>query len=167
MHHPKLYKTFHFEHHKSLNPTPYTAYSFNWKESMVESAYFPIVIMIVPLHPIAITNFLVQAVMINVIGHLGYEIFPKFWAKLKIFNTVTHHQMHHQTANYNFALYFTFWDRVFGTLHPNYEEVFDVVTDTDRSEQTMLDLRQLSDKIDKEKEYNKEPIESENHPRNR
>ena len=128
---------------------------------MVESAYFPIVIMIVPLHPIAITNFLVQAVMINVIGHLGYEIFPKFWVKLKIFNTVTHHQMHHQTANYNFALYFTLWDRVFGTLHPNYEEVFDVVTDTDRSEQTMLDLRQLSDKIDKEKVHNKEPIQSE------
>ena len=50
---------------------------------MVESAYFPIVIMIVPLHPIAITNFLVQAVMINVIGHLGYEISLSFGQNLK------------------------------------------------------------------------------------
>ena len=151
MHHPKLYKAFHFEHHKSLDPSPYTAYSFNWKETLVEAAFFPMIIMLVPLHPIAMASFLVQAVAINVVGHMGYEVFPKFWIKLKIFNSVTHHHMHHQTANYNFGLYFTFWDRVFGTLHPHYEEVFEIVTDTNRSEQSNLNLRKLCEKIEKEK----------------
>ena len=87
----------------------------------------------------------------NVVGHLGYEIFPKSWIKAGIANSVTHHHMHHQTATHNFTLYFSIWDRVFGTMHPEYEDVFKVVTDPERSEETMVELRDLSQKIAKEK----------------
>lgn len=33
---------------------------------------------------------------------------------------VTHHDMHHASGNSNFGLYFTWWDRMMGTEHPQY-----------------------------------------------
>ena len=39
----------------------------------------------------------------------------------KGFNTVKHHDMHHQYPLKHFSLYFTHWDRVCGTLHPRYD----------------------------------------------
>ena len=68
----------------------------------------------------------------NVIGHLGHEIFPTGWAKMNITNTVTHHHMHHQTFNHNYGLYFPWWDRMMGTEHPLYVEVFDHIVDPKR-----------------------------------
>ena len=156
MHHPKLYKTFHFEHHKSLNPTAYSAFSLSWQEAIVDAAFFPVLAFVMPLHPIALIYFLVSSVGLNVVGHLGYEIFPPSWIKAGLANSVTHHHMHHQTATHNFSLYFTIWDRVFGTMHPEYEEVFKVVTDPKRDESTMVELRDLSQKLAAEKTHTQE-----------
>jgi ring-1,2-phenylacetyl-CoA epoxidase subunit PaaE len=60
----------------------------------------------------------------NVLAHLGYEIYPKIWVKLPIlqFKTAsTHHNMHHQLFNGNYALYFTWWDKWMGTEFKDYE----------------------------------------------
>lgn len=68
-------------------------------------------------------------------GHSGYEISPflphlsNFLVCLfqglkhgcKGFNTVRHHDMHHQHPSKHFSLYFTHWDRACGTLHPRYD----------------------------------------------
>jgi sterol desaturase/sphingolipid hydroxylase (fatty acid hydroxylase superfamily) len=59
--------------------------------------------------------------IMNVMGHLGYEIFPKGFINSSIGkwqNTSTNHNIHHQESNYNFGLYFTFWDRIMGTYRP-------------------------------------------------
>ena len=81
-----------------------------------------------------ISNFL------NIAGHLGYEVsstfigLPSFnglaaridpsrkWIA-KAFNNVLHHDLHHQTVVKNYSLYFTFWDRICGTLHPETDAV--------------------------------------------
>ena len=60
----------------------------------------------------------------NVIGHLGYEFFPrKFVDSIfgRIFFTSSFHNMHHRKNNCNYGLYFVFWDRLFGTKHDSYE----------------------------------------------
>lgn len=68
-------------------------------------------------------------------GHAGYEMSPftphisNFIMCLfyglshgyRGFNTVKHHDMHHQYPLKHFSLYFTHWDRVCGTLHPRYD----------------------------------------------
>lgn len=36
--------------------------------------------------------------------------------------------MHHQYFTGNYGLYFLFWDRWMGTLHPDYEARFDQAT---------------------------------------
>jgi sterol desaturase/sphingolipid hydroxylase (fatty acid hydroxylase superfamily) len=59
----------------------------------------------------------------DAIGHCGYELFPRGWADrpiLGLVTMVTHHDMHHEHAPRNFGLYFTWWDRLMGTEHPDY-----------------------------------------------
>jgi sterol desaturase/sphingolipid hydroxylase (fatty acid hydroxylase superfamily) len=37
---------------------------------------------------------------------------------------VTHHDLHHAQAGWNYGLYFTWWDRMMGAEHPQYEQRF-------------------------------------------
>ena len=46
---------------------------------------------------------------------------------LKQFTTVTHHDMHHESARGNYGFYFTWWDRWMGTEHKDYETRFENV----------------------------------------
>ncbi len=38
--------------------------------------------------------------------------------------TTTHHDLHHAQAGWNYGLYFTWWDRLMGTEHPDYHARF-------------------------------------------
>ena len=63
----------------------------------------------------------------NVLGHCGYELFPRWFVRSwlgRILNTATHHAQHHETNRANFSLYFNYWDRLLGTNHQRYEERF-------------------------------------------
>ena len=127
MHKPRLYRWFHRRHHKSHNPTPFTSYSFDASEAVVNAVYFPLILLIVPCHPIALLIFTAHMMLRNAIGHCGYEIFPARRDGRPLFDwltTVTHHDLHHAHAGRNFGLYFTWWDRWMGTEHPRYHEEF-------------------------------------------
>ena len=125
MHHPKLYRFFHMTHHRSHNPTPFTAYSFAPSEAVLVYLFAPVFFSIVPMHSSAFVAAMLIQITRNAIAHCGYELFPRGWAShpiLGIFATVTHHDLHHEKGNGNYAFYFTFWDRVMGTEHPEYIE---------------------------------------------
>ncbi len=123
IHHKKLFPVFHLVHHKSNNPTPFTSLAFHPLEAIVEIAIVPILCFIIPLHPIALFAFATWSIIWNIIGHLGYEIFPAgfathpFW---RHFNTGTHHNLHHARSNCNYGLYFNWWDRWMGTNATDY-----------------------------------------------
>lgn len=123
MHHPKLYKLFHLTHHRSHNPTPFTAYSFAPLEAVVSYLYVPMALIFIPTHGLALYIVLTIMIFKNALGHCGYEVFPRHWANLPILGwltTVTHHDMHHERGTGNYGLYFTLWDRWMGTEHSNY-----------------------------------------------
>lgn len=128
LHNKKLFQYTHVVHHKSTNPSPWTSYSFHFLESITEGAVlFPIVFLL-PVHPITILLFTVTAFVINVYGHLGYEIAPKKFRNtllFEFFNTSVHHNMHHSQFKGNYGLYFRVWDRIMGTEHPNYVKEYD------------------------------------------
>ena len=66
----------------------------------------------------------------NVLGHLGYEIYPKNWVHLPFFKyktASTHHNMHHEQFTGNYGLYFTFWDKWMKTEFTDYPKRFDEV----------------------------------------
>ncbi len=131
MHHPKIFKYVHLVHHKSNNPTPFAAFSFHPLEAIVEAGFLPIIVMVMPVHNLAIFIFLTFSFVMNVLGHIGYEFYFKGFTKNPLTwwnNTSTHHNMHHQYTNWNFGLYFNFWDKWMGTNHPKYHQIFDEIT---------------------------------------
>ncbi len=130
IHHPKLYKHIHLVHHKSINPSPFTSYSFHFFESVLEGLIAPLLLVLLPLHPLALLIFSSIAFLYNVYGHLGYEIMPKWFRTsilFEIFNTSTHHNIHHSKFKGNYGLYFRFWDRIMGTEHPEYVNTYDKI----------------------------------------
>lgn len=130
MHWGPLFKIAHRTHHLSINPTPFAAYAFHPVEAVVEVGIIPLIAFIMPYHPIALIIFTIYSLLLNVIGHLGFEIFPKGFASHRLFkwhNTSTHHNMHHRLTKCNYGLYFNIWDRLMKTNHPEYEKSFDDV----------------------------------------
>jgi sterol desaturase/sphingolipid hydroxylase (fatty acid hydroxylase superfamily) len=72
--------------------------------------------------------FFVFSLVYNVYGHLGFEIYPKGFNKNwfgKWMNTSVSHNLHHQYFKGNYGLYFTIWDRLMGTLRPDYDAAFE------------------------------------------
>lgn len=123
MHHKLIFKYVHKVHHNSTDPSTWAAFAFHPFEAVIEASIVLILVFIMPIHPLAIFSFLVYMTLMNVIGHLGFELFPKNTVTnpiLKWSNTSTHHNMHHRYFNSNFGLYFNIWDKVFKTNHENY-----------------------------------------------
>ncbi len=131
MHHKKLFKTFHLVHHKSTNPSPWAAYSFHPLEAIVEAGVFVVFLYTIPVHSLHLVIFFFLMIVYNVYGHLGYELYPKGFNKHwlgKWINTSISHNQHHQYFKGNYGLYFTFLDRVMGTLRKDYDKRFDEIT---------------------------------------
>jgi sterol desaturase/sphingolipid hydroxylase (fatty acid hydroxylase superfamily) len=128
MHHKKIFKYVHRIHHLSHNPTPFTAFAFHPIEAVIEALIFPILVFILPVHFWAIFGFITLSLFMNVLGHLGFEIYPAHFLKTwfgALNNTSTHHNIHHQVSNVNYGLYFNFWDSVMGTNHVDYKRTFE------------------------------------------
>jgi Delta7-sterol 5-desaturase len=131
MHHRRLFPWFHRVHHLSHNPTPWAAYAFDPLEAVVQAAIFPLAVCIMPMHPLAFSIFMLWQITNNVLGHAGYEFYPRrlMNTPLKRFlNTPTNHAMHHEKMRGNYGLYFNLWDRLMDTNHADYEERFCEVT---------------------------------------
>lgn len=132
MHHRRLFGVMHRVHHLSHDPTPWTAYAFHPTEAVVEAAIAPLLMVLMPVHPLALLAFVTIQMTYNVLGHLGYEVYPRWFMRtpLKyVLNTTTHHHQHHQKTNWNFGLYLNVWDRLMGTNHPGYEAAFQANVD--------------------------------------
>jgi sterol desaturase/sphingolipid hydroxylase (fatty acid hydroxylase superfamily) len=127
IHDPRLFRRFHRTHHRSMNPTPWTAYSFDIGEAAINALYTPLALMLFPTSDLAMVIFLTHMIVRNVVGHSGYELFPATRGGrplLPFLTTVTHHDLHHAQAGWNYGLYFTWWDKLMGTEHPLYAEKF-------------------------------------------
>lgn len=128
VHHPRLFKVVHLVHHKSTNPSPWASYSFQFLESISEALILPILVLTIPMHPVSLLLFGFCSFVINVYGHLGYEILPKGFRNswlFEILNTSVYHNLHHSKFKGNYGLYFRIWDRLMKTEHPSYVAEYD------------------------------------------
>jgi Delta7-sterol 5-desaturase len=126
LHHKKIYKFIHKTHHRSPAITPFGAFSVSFWEALFEFSFLPAMIFLIPLNVWALNAFLTIYILFNAYVHSGYEVLPKFWAKIpfKYINTAVHHDLHHSKLRYNFGLFTNIWDRIFKTQLPEYEEEF-------------------------------------------
>ncbi len=77
---------------------------------------------------VALWTWQIIQITLNVVGHLGYELYPSGFNKHWFFRfkTVgTHHNMHHEKVHGNYGLYFIWWDIFFKTEFENYESTFE------------------------------------------
>lgn len=127
LHYPPAFRRLHRLHHRSHNPTPFTSYSFDTGEAIINAIYLPLALLVIPAHPLALFVFVTHMMLRNTMGHSGFELFPANKQGKPLFDwmtTVTHHDLHHAHAGYNMGLYFTWWDRLMGTEHPAYQAEF-------------------------------------------
>ena len=127
MHRPRLFRSFHRRHHRSHNPSPFTAYSFDLLEAVVMASFVVLWPFVVPTPWPAVSLFIVHQVVRNTLAHCGYELMPSTRDGRPMFDwltTTTHHDLHHAQAGFNFGLYFTWWDRWMGTENPRYHAAF-------------------------------------------
>ena len=130
MHHKKLFNIMHLVHHKSTNPSPWAAYAFHPFESIVEVGIFVVFLFTIPVHKTHIPLFFLFSIIYNIYGHLGWELYPKGFSKTSIgkwINTSVNHNQHHKYFKGNYGLYTLFWDRMMGTIRPDYDEAFEEV----------------------------------------
>jgi Delta7-sterol 5-desaturase len=118
MHHPLLFKTVHLVHHKSTNPSPWTAYAFHPAEAVLEAAIIPLIAFTIPVQRTGIMFFMLFQIIYNVYGHLGYELFTHRFLQTRFgkwINSGTAHNGHHKYFTGNYGLYTRLWDRWMNT----------------------------------------------------
>lgn len=131
MHLKPVFRYFHRVHHLSFNPSPWAAFSFHPLEAVVEAGIVLLIAFTIPFHPSAVFVFLLFMTIMNALGHLGYELYPRGFTRHRVgqwFNTSVHHNMHHHLVHCNYGLYFNWWDRWLGTNHAHYHQTFETVT---------------------------------------
>jgi ring-1,2-phenylacetyl-CoA epoxidase subunit PaaE len=140
LHHPKIYKYIHAVHHKSLDTTPFTTFSFHPIEGVLNTVWVLPLVIVMPVSLFALGIVQVFGMFNNIKSHLGYELYPKFFDRVFPFNmliTSTHHNIHHTRYNGNYALMVRFWDVVCGTEISDTQEVFGEIND--RKNTTIMD----------------------------
>jgi sterol desaturase/sphingolipid hydroxylase (fatty acid hydroxylase superfamily) len=124
-HIPVLYRLFHQFHHKYERVRPLTLFALNPFENLAFGGLWLTVICLYDASWLGMSLYLVLNVFFGAIGHLGVEIFPLKWAKRPVLRHLaggSFHAQHHQDEHHNFGFYTLIWDRLLGTLKPDYEQ---------------------------------------------
>lgn len=122
-----IYDLLHALHHRYENPNALTLYVLHPVEAI---GFGSLWIVLLALHDFSLGAFVAYNVLnvyFGVVGHFGFEPYPTFWTRSRLtswITTSTFHFQHHRTRVHNLGFYTTFWDRLFGTLHPSYREEF-------------------------------------------
>jgi Delta7-sterol 5-desaturase len=130
LHHSSLFWGWHEGHHRSRHPTAWTAFAFDLPEATAHLLFLVGIIFIIPLHFITLIAVLSTMTAWAVVNHLELDRlptgFPHHWCG-RWFTGPAHHAIHHRKYTFHYGLYFTFWDKQFGTEAANYNrEIADV-----------------------------------------
>ena len=122
MHHRLCYRWLHQGHHHSRHPTGWTAFAFDAGEGLLQAGFLVGVVFLIPLQSATLLALLLTMSAWAVVNHLdpaqqgGAPLSERLGRWLI---GPTHHGLHHLRPGRNFGLYFTFWDRICGTVEPS------------------------------------------------
>lgn len=129
LHHPKLFRHVHLEHHKSIDVNPFTSLSFHFLEPFLLSFWIFPVAFLIPVYAPVLLLIQLWGLLDNIKSHLGYELYPAGFnnSPLRFFTSSTYHNMHHRKFKGNYGVHFRFWDKLLGTEFKEYEAEYDKV----------------------------------------
>jgi len=125
LHTRPLYRRFHLIHHRSVDVSPLTSFSFHPVEAVVNSLPSILLGLTVDAPFAAFYWFGWASLLNNLLGHSGFEWAPRWWHGVPVLGLKTpssHHNLHHEKVRGNYGLYLTFWDRWCGTEFVDYDE---------------------------------------------
>ena len=131
MHTRWMLRHVHGVHHRSRQPSPWAAYAMHPVEAMINGMVPLSTLLVAPIQEDVLVLFVLHQVLRNVHGHAAVESLPRGFARHPVgalFTTTTHHHMHHETAQGNYGLWFTWWDRLFGPERADSLQRFDAAT---------------------------------------
>lgn len=136
LHHPRIYRYIHREHHKSIDVTPFTSMSFHFLEPLLLTLWiFPVAFWI-PVYAPVLAAVQIWGTLENIKSHLGYELYPAWFnhSILRFMTSSTHHNLHHSRFKGNYGVHFRIWDRWMGTEYEDYEAVYAEIKERKRGE---------------------------------
>jgi sterol desaturase/sphingolipid hydroxylase (fatty acid hydroxylase superfamily) len=126
-HTPLLYPLLHRLHHRYERVRPLTLFALHPVENLAFGALWLAVISIYSASWAGMSAYMALNVAFGAVGHLGVEPLPSAWARKPVVRHLagsSFHAQHHQDVGHNYGFYTLVWDRLFGTLRPDYAEVY-------------------------------------------
>lgn len=121
--HSKAFYRFHKPHHLNVTPTVWSNDAGSTVDTLFAHSYYALVLFVVPMPAIVFVAHRLFDQVSALIGHCGHEHFASRSARFPSPMICTlYHDQHHSEFVYNYANYFSFWDRVCGTIHPDYDK---------------------------------------------
>jgi len=131
LHTPRFY-WIHRQHHTAKVTEPLTSMSFSLIErAILIGGILGFAIGVSQVYPLAIGGLIASGLVnytLNVLGHSNVEFMPERFVKSRVgrwFITPSYHAMHHARFRGHYGLFTTVLDRVFGTVYPDFEDVYD------------------------------------------
>ncbi|HYP28135.1 MAG TPA: sterol desaturase family protein [Blastocatellia bacterium] len=127
-----LYSILHQFHHRYDRPRPLTLFALNPVENLAFGTLWLVVISVYDASWLGMSIYLALNVVFGAVGHLGVEPLPEGWAGKPVVKYIaggSFHAQHHQDIGHNYGFYTLIWDRIFGTVRPDYEQNFGRVPD--------------------------------------
>ncbi len=122
LHTKPLYK-YHALHHKSVAPTAWSNDSIGLVDTALSQGFYAVIVFIVPIPPVILLAHRAFDQINGTFGHAGFEYFASKTARYPSpMLCTTYHDQHHAEFRFNYANYFSFWDRVMGTVSPVYDK---------------------------------------------
>jgi sterol desaturase/sphingolipid hydroxylase (fatty acid hydroxylase superfamily) len=130
-HHPLFFRLAHSTHHDYESPRPLTLFVLNPVETIGFGTLWLLLLVAYTASIEGILIYLAFNLAFGVVAHVGVEPAPDTWLRLPVLryvSTSTFHAEHHQDRFHNYGFYLLIWDRMFGTLSPQYTADFTRVT---------------------------------------
>ncbi|KAM9814840.1 lathosterol oxidase-like isoform 1-T1 [Syngnathus typhle] len=113
MHHRRIYKYLHKQHHLFKIPSPFASHAFHPIDGFLQSLPYHVYPFIFPLHKAVYLSLFIFVNIWTISIHDGDYRIPG--PLIHIINGAAHHVDHHLFFNYNYGQYFTLWDRLGGS----------------------------------------------------
>ena len=114
----------HSVHHTSIISNPATGFSFHAIEGIITGGFNPLLGALLSFDRKTLFVAQLYGLFNTVFVHLGYELVPMWWNKspfTKWYLSSQFHDVHHQKINCNYGGFTTICDRMFGTVHRDFD----------------------------------------------
>lgn len=121
--HTKLLYPLHALHHKSVAPSIWSTYSEEVLDTFLLQGFSAVIVFVVPFPPVILIGQRLFEHFNGMFGHAGFEYFASSTSRFPSpMLCTTFHDQHHSGFRYNYGNYFSIWDRVMGTVSPQYDK---------------------------------------------